>query len=67
MYHVSISRVVSGIPTTVTLPVSGCDAAYAAFRMACELTELTGGTVVLYDWTTGEALADNIDEGEADF
>ena len=53
--------------SSVTFPVAGCDAAYAAFRMACELAELTGGCVSLIDAETAEVLADNSDCGEADF
>ena len=48
--------------SSVTFPVSGCDAAYAAFRMACELAELTGGCVSLIDAETAEVLADNSED-----
>ena len=53
--------------SSVTLPGSGCDAAYAAFRMACELAELTGGCVSLIDAETAEVLADNSEDEDADF
>ena len=48
--------------SSVSLPISGCDAAYAAFRMACELAELTGGCVSLIDAETAEVLADNSED-----
>ena len=64
MYRLSISRYCDGIPTEVIFPISGCDAAYAAFRMACELCELTGGAVVLYDAETVEVLADNTEDND---
>ncbi len=58
MYVLSIRR--SG--SEVAFPVAGCDAAYAAFRMACELCELTGGCVSLIDAETAEVLADNSED-----
>ena len=64
MYRISISRTCDGVPAEVIFPVSGCDAAYATFRMARELCELAGGTVVLYDAETCEALADNREDDE---
>ena len=58
MYVLSISRPGSEI----TFALAGCDAAYEAFRMACELCELTGGRVSLCDAETGEILADNSED-----
>lgn len=58
MYVLSIRRSAS----EVAFPVAGCDAAYAAFRMACELCELTGGCVSLIDAETAEVLADNSED-----
>lgn len=58
------SLIVGRSGSSVTFPVSGHDAAYAAFRMACELCELTGGSVSLIDAETAEVLADNWDEDD---
>lgn len=60
MYVLNIRR--SG--SEISFPVSGCDAAYAAFRMACELCELTGGCVSLIDAETAEVLADNSEDDD---
>ena len=62
MYTLIITRTCRETPTEVNFPLSGCDAAYAAFRMACELCELTGGCVSLIDAETAEVLADNSDD-----
>ena len=62
MYTLIITRTIRDIPTAVAFPLSGHEAAYAAFEMACELCELTGGTVMLTDTDTGEVLADNTDD-----
>ena len=43
----------------IDLRVDGCEAAYAAYRMACDMAELTGATVDLWDSETGEVLACN--------
>ena len=42
--------------------VSGCEAAYEAFRKACEFGAITGQHVCLVDSETAEVLADS--EGE---
>lgn len=39
--------------------VSGCEAAYEAFRKACDFADLLGVLVTLADGETGEILADN--------
>ena len=39
--------------------VSGCEAAYEAFRRACDFAELLGVLVTPADGETGEILADN--------
>jgi hypothetical protein len=62
MYTLIITRTCGETPTEVNFPLSGCDAAYAAFRTACELCELTGGRVSLVDAETGEVLADNSED-----
>lgn len=46
----------------VSLAVSGCEAAYAAFRSACEVAELTGARVDLWDSETDEVLASSEDD-----
>ena len=45
--------------------VDGCEAAYAAYRKACELGEMLGREVALCDAKTGEVLANLSDEGDA--
>lgn len=62
MYTLIIARTCHETPTEVNFPLSGCDAAYAAFRMACELYELTGGCVSLIDAETAEVLANNSED-----
>jgi len=45
--------------------ISGCEAAYAAFREACNLSDaMSDGEIVvtLADARTGEVIADNVDE-----
>jgi len=42
--------------------VSGCEAAYEAYRKACELAELLGMDCALVDAETGEIIADLEDE-----
>lgn len=43
--------------------ISGCEAAYDAFRKACDLAEVMGDILVcLCDAETGEVVADNNDE-----
>ena len=44
---------------TAEFAVSGCEAAYEAFRRACDFAELLGVLVTLVDGETGEVLADN--------
>lgn len=39
--------------------VSGCEAAYEAFRKACDFAEVIGQMVCLVDGETCEILADN--------
>lgn len=46
--------------------VDGCEAAYAAYRKACELGEMLGVEVALCDTETGEVVACLSDEDEAD-
>jgi hypothetical protein len=46
--------------------VDGCEAAYAAYRKACELGEMLGVEVALSDTETGEVVACLSDEDEAD-
>lgn len=46
--------------------VDGCEAAYAAYRKACELGEMLGIEVALSDTETGEVVACLSDEDEAD-
>ena len=46
--------------------VDGCEAAYAAYRKACELGEMLGREVALCDAETGEVLANLSDEDEAE-
>ena len=47
--------------------IDGCEAAYAAYRKACELGEMLGRDVALCDTETGEVVAhSSIDEDEAD-
>lgn len=43
-------------------PVDGCEAAYAAYRKACELGEMLGVEVALCDVMTGEIVACLSDE-----
>lgn len=43
----------------VEFAVSGCEAAYEAFREACDFAEIIGQMVCLVDGETGEVLADN--------
>ena len=62
MYTLIITRTYRETPTEVNFPLSGHDAAYAAFHMACELCELTGGRVFLTDAETAEILADNSED-----
>jgi len=62
MYTLIITRTCGETPTEVNFPISGCDAAYTAFRMACELCDLAGGGVYLTDANTGEILADNSED-----
>lgn len=38
--------------------LNGCEAAYEAYRAACEFCELTGGRCELIDGETGEILED---------
>lgn len=43
--------------------VDGCEAAYAAYRKACELCELVGaGNAAIWDTVTTEILADWVSE-----
>ena len=44
---------------TTEFAVSGCEAAYEAFRKACDFAEILGLMVCLVDGETGEVLADN--------
>lgn len=44
---------------TAKFAVSGCEAAYEAFRKACDFAEVIGQMVCLVDGETSEALADN--------
>ena len=60
------SLIIRRAASEVAFPVAGCDAAYAAFRMACELCELTGGCVSLIDAETAEVLADNSEDWDED-
>ena len=46
--------------------VDGCEAAYAAYREACELGRQLGRDVALCDAETGEVVACLSDEDEAD-
>lgn len=46
----------------VTIEVKGIEAAYKAFRKACELCEITGTGCCLADGETGEVIADNFEE-----
>lgn len=39
--------------------VCGCEAAYEAFRKACNFGGMVGALVALVDGETGEVLADN--------
>lgn len=39
--------------------VCGCEAAYEAFRKACDFGGMVGALVALVDGETGEVLADN--------
>jgi len=39
--------------------VCGCEAAYEAFRKACDFGGMIGALVTLVDGETGEVLADN--------
>lgn len=44
--------------------VEGCEAAYAAYKKACEFAELVGANdCALLDMYTGEVLANLADEG----
>lgn len=42
--------------------VSGCEAAWDAFSVACELADTLNARVDLVDGQTGEVIADNGDE-----
>lgn len=42
--------------------ITGCGAAYEAFRRACDFGDYLGLEVVLCDSETGEVLASNFDE-----
>lgn len=45
--------------------ICGCEAAYAAFRKACDLSDLMSDgeiIVTLCDADTGEVIADNIED-----
>lgn len=44
--------------------VNGCEAAYAAYRKACELGEMLGVEVALCDAETGEVVACLSDDDE---
>ena len=45
--------------------VGGCEAAYEAYRKACELCELVGAdNAAIWDAETDEVLADLVGEGE---
>lgn len=39
--------------------ICGCEAAYEAFRKACEFGDMIGALVTLVDGETGKVLADN--------
>ena len=54
MYYVSIGG--------FNFEVLGCEAAYEAFRKACEFADILGLRVDLYDGETGEVLASSDDE-----
>lgn len=54
MYYVSIGG--------FHFEVLGCEAAYAAFRKACEFAEILSLRVDLWDGETGEVLASSDDE-----
>lgn len=43
--------------------VSGCEAAYEAYKRACDFAELVGMDCALIDAETGEILANLEDEG----
>ena len=62
MYTLIISNFYNDTRTEAQFHVGGMEAAYTAFRKACEMCELTGGSVVLIDSETGEVMADNWDE-----
>lgn len=54
MYYVSIG--------SFNFEVLGCEAAYEAFRKACEFAEILSLRVDLWDGETSEVLASNDDE-----
>lgn len=64
MYTLIISNFYDDTRTAAQFLVGGCEAAYLAFRKACEMCELTGGSVILADAETGEVVADNWEEDE---
>lgn len=46
-----------------TKEISGCEAAWALFRQACDLAECFGESVLLCDLETGEVIEEfNVDE-----
>lgn len=47
---------------SVRFTVSGCEAAFWAFRKACDFAEILGLTVYLVDGETGEVLDYNQDD-----
>ena len=59
MYTLSIYTYEISDYNRLDLYISGCEAAYAAFHKACELADLTGAFVSLWDSDTGEIVADN--------
>lgn len=62
MYTLIISSVYGDNCTEAQFHVGGCEAAYEAFRKACDLCEIAGGSVTLIDTETAEVVADNWDE-----
>lgn len=54
MYYVSIGG--------VNFEVYGCEAAYDAYRKACDFADILGLRVDLWDGETGEVLADSEEE-----
>jgi len=43
--------------------ISGCEAAYEAYKKACELAEMVGKDCAIFDTETGEVIASLESEG----